>query len=278
MHGVLIGVDGSADSERALRWAMSTLAARMGTVTALTAWGVIDGHLDDWCDDPAVAEQAHDLIRDVARRAGGAEACFSHVTVRAHPARALLQRGAGASLVVLGARGAGGFDGLRLGSVSRAVLHHAPVPVALVRGDPPSPQAALVVGIDGSVGSRLALRWAVEEAAHRCAEVLAVHAYVPSPPTTSPWHRDELLTFRRRAVALVEHEARLAAGRYPTASISWTTVEDHPAGALLGVAGPTTTLVVGTHGHNELDSLLLGSVSDDVARHATCTVVVVPDL
>ena len=49
------------------------------------------------------------------------------------PARALLTLGESADLIVVGSRGRGGFTGLLLGSVSQGVLHHARVPVAVVR-------------------------------------------------------------------------------------------------------------------------------------------------
>ena len=52
--------------------------------------------------------------------------------VHNHPAQALLDEADGAELIVVGSRGRGGFTGMLLGSVSQAVLHHAPCPVAVV--------------------------------------------------------------------------------------------------------------------------------------------------
>ncbi|MEO3781042.1 universal stress protein [Micromonospora sp. B11E3] len=59
---------------------------------------------------------------------------IEHRTVPGRPAAALLDAACDAQLLVVGARGRGGFTGLLLGSTSHAVLHHAPCPVAIVRG------------------------------------------------------------------------------------------------------------------------------------------------
>jgi nucleotide-binding universal stress UspA family protein len=54
------------------------------------------------------------------------------------PARALIDRGNDAHMIVVGSRGRGGFSGLLLGSVSKTVIEHATVPVLVVRGDVPA--------------------------------------------------------------------------------------------------------------------------------------------
>ncbi|MFG1955600.1 universal stress protein [Micromonospora sp. NPDC048830] len=58
---------------------------------------------------------------------------IEHRTVPGPPAAALLDAASDAQLLVVGARGRGGFTGLLLGSTSHAVLHHAPCPIAVVR-------------------------------------------------------------------------------------------------------------------------------------------------
>ncbi|MPZ25417.1 MAG: universal stress protein [Micromonosporaceae bacterium] len=136
---VVVGVDGSANSAEAVEFGFAEAAARGAELVALRSWS---GRL------PQEQEQELPLIYDVddvlaeqARRLAGwvapARARFPGVIVHeqarhGRPARALVEASATAQLVVVGARGRGGFAGLLLGSVSQAVLHHAGCPVAIV--------------------------------------------------------------------------------------------------------------------------------------------------
>ena len=85
----------------------------------------------------------------------------------------------GADLLVVGARGSGGFLGLRLGSVSEKCLQRATCPVAVIhQHEDPEPAAErIVVGVDGSDVSALALSWALDEARLRAATISAVSAW-----------------------------------------------------------------------------------------------------
>ena len=96
--------------------------------------------------------------------------------VRDLPARGLLDAAQDADIVVVGARGLGGFRGLILGSVSQRVLENAPCPVAVARGTDEG-RGRIVVGVDGSKGSADALRWAAEEARNRGATLVVVHGW-----------------------------------------------------------------------------------------------------
>ena len=101
---------------------------------------------------------------------------------RSSPFRALRAASNDAELLVVGARGTGGFHGLSVGSVTDQVVQHARIPVVVVPGHgEPVPLRSgprrVVVGVDGSRGSDLALRWAVTEASVRGAEFLVVHAW-----------------------------------------------------------------------------------------------------
>ena len=110
-------------------------------------------------------------------------------------APALIDAAADASLLVLGARGLGGFNGLLLGSVSQHCLHHASSPIAIVRTTP-APRTSevemdqIIVGVDGSQPSREALRWAADEARLRQASLQVImtwHApFVGGHPYAGP--------------------------------------------------------------------------------------------
>ena len=141
----------------------------------------------------------------------------------------------------------------------------------------------IVVGVDGSEESRAALAWAVEEGRLRQAPVLAIHAWevpmVPAPTGLVPPSVEvvgDLTELREDAASLVEMMVREIAGDAADVEIRPLTVEDKPVNALLDAAerNDAQMIVVGSRGHGGFVSLLIGSTSDQVARHATCPVVI----
>ena len=141
----------------------------------------------------------------------------------------------------------------------------------------------IVVGVDGSEESRAALDWAVEEGRLRQAPVLAIHAWevpmVPAPTGLVPPSVEvvgDLTELREDAASLVEMMVREIAGDAADVEIRPLTVEDKPVNALLEAAerNDAQMIVVGSRGHGGFVSLLIGSTSDQVARHATCPVVI----
>ena len=87
-----------------------------------------------------------------------------------------------ASMLVLGSRGAGGFSAMILGSVSRYVATHAPVPVVVAREETMAEHREIVVGVRDPAQSGAALAFGFEEASLRKARLLAVHAWSWSLP------------------------------------------------------------------------------------------------
>jgi nucleotide-binding universal stress UspA family protein len=138
---VVVGVDGSANSRRALRRAAEEVRAHGATLEVVLAWNLLD-EVTAPEFDPHYGEATarRDLEVIVSEELGD-----DHVeaTLRIEndlPARVLLRAADGAWLVVVGSRGLGGFKGLLLGSVSQQIAHHAPCPVLIVpdehRGQP----------------------------------------------------------------------------------------------------------------------------------------------
>jgi nucleotide-binding universal stress UspA family protein len=137
----------------------------------------------------------------------------------------------------------------------------------------------IVVGIDGSGPSKEALRWAVEDARVRGAEVIALHAYevpvpapdaVPAPPADLPRLVEAAHEGALRFVTDVVNET---VGHAVTVDVAPIAVEETPARALLHAARDADLLVVGSHGHR-LSGLLLGSVSLECAQQAACPVLI----
>lgn len=135
---VLLAVDGSPDSDAAVDFAYAEARARGTGLVAVHAWAPRSGP-GDLTPLFAGAEEVHAeaarvLETALARAAGrhpGTEA--EARLVRGRPREVLLGESATAQLLVMGARGRGGFAGLLLGSVSQALLHHAACPVVVVR-------------------------------------------------------------------------------------------------------------------------------------------------
>lgn len=127
----------------------------------------------------------------------------------------------------------------------------------------------IVVGVDGSEKSKDALRFALDEARRWGAKLHVVHAFWEWEPIP----RTEEIEQERDAwlAALV----REVAGEVADVEIVSSTVETDAAPALLAAAQSAELLVVGSRGHGGLGELLLGSVSQQCALHASCPVVIV---
>lgn len=285
MTDILIGMDTSAGAAVALCWAVREAEVRGWKVTALLAWGLLDQHHvgPDECFDPRYTEadalDALDAAIEKAVGSGAGQTIERRVTCDL-PARALLATAGGARLLVVGARGLGGFQRLLLGSVSEQCLHHAPCPVAVVHTDGGEPRAVherIVVGIDGSDSGQRALGWALDEARARGCTVEVVHAW--PPPFLAGYPLDSLTVgaevFEDAASKVMDGALADADLTRLSRPVERTLAGGRPAAALLEAAKDADLVVVGSRGIGGFRGLLVGSVSLQVARHAPCPVVVV---
>jgi nucleotide-binding universal stress UspA family protein len=134
---VVVGVDGSPQSEAALAFAFAAADLRRVPLVAVHAWWdlLVDPTMAPLVDWDAAEADEHEVL---AERLAGWTQTYPDVPVRRlvvrdRPARALVEESGRAQLVVAGSRGRGGLRGMLLGSVSQALLHHAHCPVAVVR-------------------------------------------------------------------------------------------------------------------------------------------------
>ena len=132
MQRIVVGVDGSENSRQALRWAIEQAEGRKAHLEVIHAWeppfGPTWGTLG--ADLAAYQEQAQRLLHNEVSKV--APASVDQLAVRGPAASVLVELSKQADLIVVGARGHGGFAGLRLGSVSDQVAHHAECPVVVV--------------------------------------------------------------------------------------------------------------------------------------------------
>jgi nucleotide-binding universal stress UspA family protein len=140
----------------------------------------------------------------------------------------------------------------------------------------------IVVGVDGSDPSRKALHWAAAEARLRDAQLVAVHAWSYAPVMPSETLDPMLMTpdfneaLERDAKQFLENEVAELRKAEPSLQVEGRAVVG-PAAAVLIEAGEGADLIVlGTRGHGGFAGLLLGSVSQQVAHHAPCPLVLVP--
>ncbi|MEU3135643.1 universal stress protein [Streptomyces sp. NPDC006854] len=139
MGRIVVGVDGSDSSIKALHWAVRQAELTGATVEAVNSWeypatswaSMMPGMPEDF-DPQALATVSLNEALEEALGASGA-AAVSKIVLIGNPAQALLDRAQGADLLVVGARGHTGFKATLLGSVSLHVTQHAPCPVTVVR-------------------------------------------------------------------------------------------------------------------------------------------------
>ncbi len=137
----------------------------------------------------------------------------------------------------------------------------------------------IVVGIDGSAGSRAALRFAAEEAALRQTKLKVVSAWqVPSGVYMQPTYVElDLDVLRQAAGDVAERQVVDVMGAERAKGVEVVMQEGNAAQVLLAESREAEMLVVGSRGHGGFAGLLLGSVSQQCAAHASCPVVVVRD-
>jgi nucleotide-binding universal stress UspA family protein len=143
----------------------------------------------------------------------------------------------------------------------------------------------IVVGVDGSPGSQAALRWALDEARRHGADVEAVYCWAPSYSAMASGDAHAYLTEDEVSAEGKAHleKAMAACAREIDASrgagvvVSTQILESDVRGGLIAESKEAAMLVVGRRGHGGLSRLVLGSVSRQVATHAHCPVVVIPE-
>jgi len=137
---IVVGVDGSPISKKALHWAVDQARLTGATVDAVIAWQVpeaMTGHA--WVgllvEEPGFGVLAEKELAEAISEAAGPDpdVTINPVVVEGWPAEVLLKAAEGADLLVVGSRGRGGFTSALLGSVSQNCVHHATCPVLIIR-------------------------------------------------------------------------------------------------------------------------------------------------
>jgi len=285
---IVVGVDGSAPSGAALRWAAREAAMRK---VALTVLHVLPPGLPGWGMGYAMAplppdygemqEEQGQRVLEAALRVidetiapGGLGQVRSEL-VFASPVPTLVDVTNNAQMIVVGCRGQGAWRRGLFGSVSTGLVHHAHCPVAVIHDPADAPidsRGPVVVGVDGSPASELATAIAFDEASWRAVELVAVHAWADFA-----WQDYVGLAWPDIQAEADETLAQRLAGwreRYPDVVVHRVVERDQAARHLLEQAEKAQLLVVGSHGRGGFAGMLLGSVSSTVVHAAQIPVIV----
>src|SRR5680860_1528885 len=275
---ILVGFDGSADSDHALSWA-DEMARRTRRPLHVLISSVDRTQVFDFGHDWHVAKMARieSDARDRLKESKAPEASVE--MVEASPTTALIDASGQAWLVVVGARGHSQLSGVFLGSVSQHVSQHAACPVVVVR----PPRHALdrvVVGVDGSPGSSAALEFASEHASRTGAALTVIYAW-RSLSSGRGSLRGALPFEDRFSEEMNEAERVLSeavAGlgeRYPEVKVDTEAIPVAPSRCLADASAAASLLVVGSRGRGAFAGMLLGSTSQSILHNAQCSVAVV---
>ncbi|MEU3980830.1 universal stress protein [Streptomyces sp. NPDC026672] len=279
---LVVGVDGSDASLRAVDWAVDE-AARHGLPLRLvhaSLWERYEtGVPTDSLDRPSERVMAEHVVASAAERAHRREPAVPVSTgiVPEEAADALLREGDEATAVVTGSRGRGGLKELLLGSVGLAVAARARCPVIVVRGDPQALAGSherVLLGAGDPDTCREAVRFAFREAAARKSVLDAVRAW------RHPAHEgaaEPAVRPEERASAELDTLLREAMADHPGVRVRRTTVEGTPRRVLLRRSAAADLVVVGARRRDGRFGLQLGRIAHTLLHHADCPVAVVPE-
>lgn len=289
MAQIIVGVDRSDASASALRWAVEE--ARRADASLLVVHAQLPalargrpskdvGDARGRDNEEAALTRLTPFIEAAGVDVEGVE--IAHLLHQGRAADGLLDAARTASLLVLGSRGAGGFEGLLLGATAEHCARHAACPVVVVPARSPRLNGRISVGTDGSTASERAVAWAVEEAAISGAGLEVVGVYRPydaKGPFGGEFMQiaDPGSTERFRLEAEDHVQAAIASiGSQVAVPITSVVLAGHPAEVLIERSTTSDLLVMGRRGRGGFAGLLLGSVTRQVLHHASVPVAVVP--
>lgn len=301
--GVVVGFDGSDHAQGALHYAARSAHRRGSVLTVVTSFTIapqvyttlaaVPRIPDEQLKQQATKEtldQARDLLKDYPGE-------VSYLAEEGDAAGVLVEKSEHAQQVVVGARGLGGFLGLLLGSVASALPAHSHAPTVVVPGNyddgggtgaarfaPTESSEPVIVGVDGSSQSRVALLHAAEAASERGAQ-LQVLMVLPPLDGALLWYpelsrRVDDATEQRRAELqeTVDAEAAWVKGHFPDLDVAGAVESGDPITVLRKKSRAAQLTVVGTRGRGGFRSVVLGSVSRGLLVRAEGSVMVVPQL
>lgn len=289
-YPVVVGYDGSAQSEAALHWAARAADHRgLGLVVLHAAERITytqDAGSGLWKAEDVLAEakefagHARDTVLEAFPdlHVETADSLFSAKV-------ALGELSTHALMIVLGSHGRGRIGTLLLGSTAYAIASYSRCPVVIVRdgaSELPGPDRPVVVGINGTGGSYRAMDAAVEVAREWGAPLRLATTWAPASPNR--WNRGPV-GYQSAEDASADYQAtaervnaealeRLRADDAEL-QVERAVIEGHAVEALVEAAKHSGLLVLGTRGHGSLAGAIMGAISLGVQHQATSPIMIV---
>ncbi|MEU9545055.1 universal stress protein [Streptomyces mirabilis] len=284
---IVVGVDGSEPSLRAVDWAADEAAVRGLPLRLVYAslWERYEGtSLAEDVGEPSAQVRAEDIVATAARRARRRQPDVKVSTdvLSEEPEYALVRESRSASALVTGTRGRSGLAEALLGSVSLTVAGHAQCPVIVVRDNHDNQartgtRGRVVLGVAERPAGSAAVRFAFEEAGRRGVPVDVVRAWrCPAHESTDhplmdgePARLHEQRAVEALETALQDVPADVESHR--------RIVEGHARNVLVDASRDADLLIVGAKRRPGHYGLQLGRVAHGVLHYSACPVVIVPE-
>ncbi|AOW94773.1 universal stress protein [Rhodococcus sp. WMMA185] len=283
-RGIVAGIDGSEGALEAAAWAAS--AARCFD-EPLRLVHVLPKHPKT---DDAIDEVDADFHPGVEKLLDAAEQAaldgYRNLTIERNiesgpPARTLVGLSKSARMVVLGPAATSEMRSVYVGSDVVRVSNNAECPVAVWRGIQGNQVRAgrpVVVGVDGSELSHMAVAHAFEFAAFFGAPLIAVHTW-SEHSTLGAWYSEERRftdwqPHAQQETALLAESLAGWSEKYPDVEVTRCVERGKPTRVLLEHSVDAQLMVVGSHGRTPFTASIIGSTSQSLIHHARCPVLI----
>ena len=276
---VVVGVDGSDDGLRAVRFGAGTVLRYGGELLLVNAvddtlmagaWGVVY--------DPEVLQSAgataNEQAKDVALGMGVTEDRIRTEVVMGSPGGVMSRLSEVADLVVVGRRAASGLERMFVGSTSVAVVANASCPVVVISAaahpDPVGQKGVVGVGLQTDPGSEALLESGFVQAERLGARLEIIHAIQPHvglfARKLSPTQLDEQVRFAKGGIEAI---AATVAAKHPQVAYEVSVAADSPINELVSRSAGYDLLVLGV-GQSHIPGFSLGGLMRGLMAHAEC--------
>ncbi len=232
---------------------------------------------------------AQETVRRAVEKLRAVQPATSGEALRGDPKTVILDRAAGSSadLIVAGSHGRSSVGRLLIGSTASALLRYAPCSIEIVRPRSSGEGYKILLATDGSEHSENAARSIAERPWPAGAEVRvlsvveillpAVRAMLEPPMLDEEYLETARESAMKRSQDAIAQVREILAPAAFDVSDSVSVLVDPPKTTILNEAAEwgANLIVLGSHGRRGVDRFLLGSVSEAVAMHASCSVEVI---